>query len=128
MKKILLVEDDPGNALLMRSIIRRGGFEVVITGSGEEGVERALADHPDLILMDLGLPGIDGHEAARRIRESDGYVPIIAVTSNAMAGDRERTLEAGFDGYIEKPYNPLTVMETIIRIARKAESRSRGTT
>ena len=81
-------------------------------GTGEQGIEAAVQEVPDLILMDIQLPGIDGFEATRRIRASTAAreIPIVAVTSYAMTGDRERLLAAGCNGYIEKPINPDTIM------------------
>jgi len=87
----------------------------------KEGVQLAIEEKPDLILMDIKLPGIDGMEATKRIRasESNGKVPIIAITSYAMAGDRERYLKEGFTGYIEKPIDPYKIIKEIEEIWRK---------
>jgi CheY-like chemotaxis protein len=115
MKRILVVEDNGTNMYLIGFILRKNGYEVLEAATGEDGVGLAVKEKPDLILMDLQLPGIDGLEATRRIRESeaDGEVPIVALTSYAMAGDRERALNAGCTGYIEKPINPETFMGDI---------------
>ncbi len=115
MKKVLVVEDNEKNMYLIGFILERMGLSVIRASTGEEGVERALTDRPDLVLMDIQLPGIDGQEATRRIRRSDAgkNVPIVAITSYAMAGDRERLLAAGCSGYIEKPINPETIMTEI---------------
>lgn len=115
MKRILVVEDNEINMYLCSRILKSSGHEVIEARSGEEGVELAIKDKPDLVLMDIQLPGIDGLEATRRIRESkaDGTIPIIALTSYAMAGDREKALSAGCTGYIEKPINPDTFMSEI---------------
>ena len=115
MKRILVVEDNAKNMYLICFIIERMGHTAIRAETGEEGVAIALRERPDLILMDIQLPGIDGHEATRRIRLSDAGrdVPIVAVTSFAMTGDRERLLEAGCTGYIEKPINPETIMKDI---------------
>ncbi len=115
MKRILVVEDNETNMYLIGFILRKNGYEVVEARSGEEGVELALKEKPDLVIMDIQLPGIDGLEATRRIRESkaDGKIPIIALTSYAMAGDREKSLSAGCTGYIEKPINPDTFIDEI---------------
>ncbi len=112
MKKILVVEDNKINMYLCCRILKSSGYEVIEARSGEEGVELALKERPDLILMDIQLPGIDGLETTKRIRklEADGEIPIIALTSYAMAGDRKKTLKAGCTGYIEKPINPKTFM------------------
>jgi two-component system cell cycle response regulator DivK len=117
LKKILVVEDNAKNMYLICFIIERLGHMVFRAGTGEEGVDLALREMPDLILMDIQLPGIDGQEATRRIRRSDAGrdIPIVAITSFAMTGDRERLLEAGCTGYIEKPINPETIMDEIER-------------
>ena len=108
MKRILVIEDNETNMYLIGFILRKNGHEVIEARTGEEGLELAIKDKPDLVLMDIQLPGIDGLEATRRIRESeeDSEVPIIALTSYAMTGDREKSLAAGCTGYIEKPINP----------------------
>ena len=110
MKKILIVEDNEKNMYLISFILKKHEYEVIEAATGEEGVELAIKEKPDLIIMDIQLPGIDGMEATKRIRASkaDGDIPIIALTSYAMAGDKEKALEAGCTGYIEKPINPET--------------------
>ena len=115
MKKILVVEDNETNMYLINFILEKNGYGVIQAKTGEEGVELAIKEKPDLILMDIQLPDIDGLEAARRIRKSkaDDKTPIIALTSYAMAGDRERVLKAGCTGYIEKPINPETFIAEI---------------
>lgn len=115
MKKILVVEDNDKNMYMISFIIQKMGHQVIQARTGEEGVEVAARERPDLILMDIQLPGIDGLETTKRIREHVASLdaPIIAVTSFAMAGDRERLLEAGCNGYIEKPINPDTIMGEI---------------
>jgi len=115
MKRILVIEDNETNIYLIGFILKKNGHEVIEARSGEEGVELAVKEKPDLILMDIQLPGIDGLEATKRIRklEADRKVPIIALTSYAMTGDREKSLAAGCTGYIEKPINPDTFMGEI---------------
>ncbi|MDD5016302.1 MAG: response regulator [Atribacterota bacterium] len=115
MKKILVIEDNDTNMYLISFILKKNGFEVIGARTGEEGVDLALKERPDLIIMDIQLPGIDGLETTRRIRESkaDGGVPIITLTSYAMTGDREKALSAGCNGYLEKPINPDTIMGEI---------------
>jgi len=115
MKRILIIEDNETNIYLISFILKKNGYEVLEAKTGEEGVELALKEKPNLIIMDIQLPGIDGLETTKRIRESkvDGGVPIIALTSYAMTGDRERALSAGCNGYLEKPINPDTIMEEI---------------
>jgi len=103
--RILVVEDNPKNLKLMRDVLTYAGYEVIEATSGEDGVRMAGEASPDLVLMDLQLPGIDGTEALRRIRSSqvNPDVPVVAVTAFAMNEDRERAFEAGFTGYVEKP-------------------------
>ncbi len=101
--RILVVEDNPKNLKLVRDVLTYAGFEVVEATSGEDGVRMALETDPDLILMDLQLPGIDGAEALRQIRMSEKQVPVVAVTAFAMNNDRTLAFDAGFDGYVEKP-------------------------
>ena len=103
--RILVVEDNPTNLKLVRDVLTHSGYEVIEATSGEDGVRLAGEWSPDLILMDLQLPGIDGAEALRQIRASDRNpgVPIVAVTAFAMHEDRERAFDSGFNGYVEKP-------------------------
>lgn len=115
MKKILIIEDNEKNMYLMSFILSKKGYEVLKAETGEKGVELAAKDRPDMILMDIMLPDIDGYEATRRIRSnaSMGKVPIVAVTSYAMTGDREKVMKAGCTGYIEKPIDPDTFVPEI---------------
>ncbi|HJR37145.1 MAG TPA: response regulator [Nocardioidaceae bacterium] len=102
--RILVVEDNAKNMKLVRDVLEYAGYEVIEATTGEEGVARAADSAPDLVLMDLQLPGIDGAEALRRLRTVDHRpVPVVAVTAFAMKEDRDRALAAGFDGYLEKP-------------------------
>jgi two-component system, cell cycle response regulator DivK len=103
--RILVVEDNPLNLKLIRDVLEFEGFDVVTAQSGEEGVAVAASDRVDLVLMDLQLPGIDGHEALVRIRSDPRCraVPVVAVTAFAMKDDIESARRAGFDGYIAKP-------------------------
>lgn len=118
MKKVLVIEDNPDNFRLITYALRRHGYEVIHAKSGEEGIEIAMKEKPEFIIMDINLPGIDGLETTRLIREIKEHekTPIIAITSFAMAGDRERILEAGCNGYFEKPIDPLTIVESIHKI------------
>jgi CheY-like chemotaxis protein len=121
MTKVLVIEDNKNNRYLMSFILKGEGFEVVEAVTGEEGVETAIRERPDIVLMDIQLPGIDGYEATRRIRAShaDKKIPIIALTSYAMTGDCERALAAGCSGYIEKPINPETIIREISAFLRR---------
>ncbi len=115
MKKVLVVEDNDDNLYLIMFILKKGGFEVIEARNGADGVEKAIKEKPDLIIMDIQLPDINGMEATRRIRASkaDGDIPIIALTSYAMPGDRDKALAVGCTGYIEKPINTKTIMAEI---------------
>jgi CheY-like chemotaxis protein len=117
MKKVLVVEDNKDNLRLISYSLRRAGYQVVPAESGERGVELAVSEHPFFIVMDINLPGIDGLEASRRIRQQGegGEVPIVAITSYAMYGDRDRIIDAGCTAYFEKPIDPLTIVERIHR-------------
>lgn len=113
--KILLVEDTPHNLQLMTYLLEMHGHAVSTAVTGERGVDMARASRPDVIVMDLQLPGIDGYEALAALRSVPDLaaVPVIAVTSFAMAGDRRRVLDAGFDHYLTKPIDPETFTEEI---------------
>jgi two-component system, cell cycle response regulator DivK len=105
MAKILLVEDNEMNRDMLSRRLIRNGFEVSIAIDGQQGVEMATSQSPDLILMDMSLPVIDGWEATRRIKANDATrkIPVIALTAHAMAGDREQAMEVGCDDYDTKP-------------------------
>jgi len=102
---ILVVEDNERNLKLLRDVLEYAGYDVRTARTAEDGITSAINDPPDLVLMDLQLPGIDGLEALRRLRENPrtAEIPVVAVTAQAMKQDRERALRAGFDGYVEKP-------------------------
>ncbi len=105
MTRILIVEDNEVNSDMLSRRLRKKGFDVVIAGDGQEGIDRAKSDKPDLILMDISLPGIDGMEVTRRLKadESTRAIPVIALTAHAMDGDREQAMAAGCDEYESKP-------------------------
>jgi len=102
---ILYIEDNPDNSLLVQRALTARGYEVLWAANGASGIEQAEAHPPDLILLDINLPDIDGYEVARRLRAHDGLraVPIMAITANALKGDAEKALAAGCDAYIAKP-------------------------
>ncbi len=102
---ILYIEDNPGNRMLIRRILEAEGYTVIEAVDGPQGLERAEHMTPDLILMDINLPGIDGYELTGLLKKLEhiACVPVIAMTANVMKGDREKTLAAGCDGYIQKP-------------------------
>jgi CheY-like chemotaxis protein len=115
MKRVLIIEDNENNMYLARFILEKNGCKVLEEREGIPGVETALKEKPDLIIMDIQLPDITGLEATRRIRkrESTGKMCIIAFTSYAMVGDREEALAAGCTDYIEKPIDPETFMSRL---------------
>ena len=114
---VLLIEDNEQNRYLATFLLERNGYRVVSAIDGPSGIELAKTLHADLILLDIQLPGMDGYAVARMLRTTVElrYTPIIAVTSYAMVGDREKTIAAGCNGYIEKPINPDTFVEEISR-------------
>jgi CheY-like chemotaxis protein len=101
--RILVAEDNPVNQLLARKLLETRGHDVDVVSDGRRAVEAVGAGGYDLVLMDVQMPEMDGYEAARRIRANGGRLPIVAMTANAMEGDRERCLESGMDGYLSKP-------------------------
>ena len=113
---VLLIEDNEQNRYLGTILLERHGWKVVSTTDGQHGIEIAQTFVPDVILLDIQLPTMDGYTVARKLREIESLrrVPIIAVTSHAMVGDREKSLAAGCDGYIEKPINPETFVSEIV--------------
>jgi two-component system cell cycle response regulator DivK len=115
MKRILVIEDTEDNRLILGDLLKSAGYELIDAADGLEGVAAAEREKPDLILMDIQLPGIDGYEATRRIRAIPelAKVPIIAVTSYALSGDEAKTREAGCDGYVAKPYSPRQLLAKI---------------
>lgn len=110
MKTVLMIEDNEQNMYLLTFLLEASGYRVLQAMSGPEGIALALANDVDIILLDIQLPGMDGYTVAREIRKHPGRTetPIVAVTSYAMAGDRENALAAGCTGYMEKPINPET--------------------
>ncbi|MDP3479248.1 MAG: response regulator [Desulfoprunum sp.] len=121
MRTVLVIEDNKDNLKIVTYALQRAGYTVIAAESGEEGFELALKKKPLFILMDINLPGMDGLETTKRIRssEADGCIPIIAITSYAMSGDRERILAAGCNGYFEKPIDPITIVEQIHKLLGK---------
>jgi two-component system cell cycle response regulator DivK len=121
--KILLVEDNEQNRYLATFILERVGYEVIHAPDGAAAIAAALTMDLDLVLLDVQLPGMDGHEVARALRQIPGFseTPIIAVTSYAMVGDREKALAAGCNGYLEKPINPETFAAEVASFRRAAK-------
>ncbi len=115
-KRILVVEDTEDNRQIVRDLLASAGYELIEAVDGEAGVAMAAAHKPDLILMDLQLPVIDGYEATRRIKADPAlrHIPIIAVTSYALSGDEAKTRAAGCDGYVAKPFSPRQLLAAVI--------------
>lgn len=115
--KILLIEDNAQNRYLTKFLLEQSGHEVLQAETGPQGLEMAAEAAPDLILLDIQLPSMDGHAVARKLKSDEGLrsIPIVAVTSYAMAGDREKCIEAGAEGYIEKPINPESFVAEVER-------------
>jgi len=118
MAKILIVEDNPKNRdMLSRRLIKRG-YEIVMAEDGQEGIDMTKSEMPDLILLDMSLPVIDGWGVAKHLKGDDAtkHIPIIALTAHAMAGDREKTLEAGCDEYDTKPIRLPQLLEKMEKL------------
>ena len=114
-KRILIIEDQEDNRAIMRDLLTGAGFELIEAVDGEEGVKLAQSERPDLILMDIQLPIIDGYEATRQIRAIVDLksIPIIAVTSYALSGDEAKTRAAGCNGYVAKPFSPRQLLAKV---------------
>ncbi len=117
MKKILIVEDNEKNMKLVRDILRHNGYATLEATTGGEGVRLATAEAPDLVLMDIQLPDIDGIEALRRIREDRSLdaVPVIAVSASVMPDDQQKIVTSGFDAFVTKPINLKQFLDTVKR-------------
>jgi two-component system cell cycle response regulator DivK len=120
--KILYVEDNEDNIFMLKSRLTRAGFTMIIATDGAQGVAMALSERPDIILMDLSLPVLDGWEATRQIKAASDtkHIPVIALTANAMAGDREKALAAGCDDYDTKPIELPRLLGKINALAGRA--------
>ncbi|MBC8100581.1 MAG: response regulator [Armatimonadetes bacterium] len=122
---ILYIEDNPQNLRLIRRMLSTADYTILEAFKGETGIQLALQHRPDLILVDINLPDMDGTEVAQRIKATPGYeqIPIIALTANAMHGDRERFLAKGCDGYIAKPVSRSELLEVTAHfLAKRATS------
>lgn len=124
--RILLIEDNAQNRYLARFLLEQRGHEILQAETGSQGLEMASGSHPNLILLDIQLPGMDGYAVASALKNNPQlkHIPIIAVTSYAMTGDREKCLAAGAEGYIEKPINPDTFVAEVERFLRPASEDS----
>jgi two-component system cell cycle response regulator DivK len=114
-KRILVVEDQEDNRQILRDLLGNAGYELTEAENGEEAIAAVAKQRPDLILMDIQLPLMDGYEATRRIRTNPDLnsVPIIAVTSYALTGDEDKARAAGCDGYVSKPYSPRDLLAKV---------------
>jgi two-component system, cell cycle response regulator DivK len=114
-ERILVVEDNDKNMKLFRDVLQATGYETLEATTGEEAVDLALAQQPALVLMDVQLPGIDGIQALAQLRGDPrtASIPVLALTAQAMQGDRERFLDAGFDGYLSKPVNVVELVNAV---------------
>jgi two-component system, cell cycle response regulator DivK len=114
-ERVLVVEDNQKNMKLFRDVLQAAGYETLEAATGEEAVEVARASVPALVLMDVQLPGIDGVETLARLRgdERTASIPVLALTAQAMHGDRERFLASGFDGYLSKPVDVVELIGTV---------------
>ncbi len=114
---VLYVEDNSDNRLLVRRVLQAEGYQVLEAGSAQQALETVLTNPPDLILMDINLPGVDGYTLTAQVKSipSLSRIPIIALTANVMKGDRERFIEAGFDEYLAKPVDIDELLATVAR-------------
>jgi two-component system, cell cycle response regulator DivK len=114
-RRILLIEDHEDNRRIVRDLLTPAGYEVIEAVTGEDGVAMADSHRPDLILMDIQLPVLDGYETTRRIKADPAlkHIPVIAVTSYALSGDEAKTKAAGCDGYVAKPFSPRQLLAKI---------------
>ncbi|NND99865.1 MAG: response regulator [Pirellulaceae bacterium] len=124
MKRILLVEDNELNCDMLRRRLERRGFEVITADDGQKGIDTAESEMPDLILMDMSLPVIDGWDATRRLKANPatGSIPVLALTAHAMEGEREKALAAGCDDYDTKPVDLSRLLEKIEAILGKDDA------
>ena len=106
-RKLLIVEDNQDNRELAIKVLKNKGYEIIEAVDGEEAIEKAISEKPDLILLDISLPKLDGYEVAKRLKSMEEFqeIPIVAFTAHAMKGDREKVIAGGFEGYISKPIN-----------------------
>lgn len=117
-RKVLIVEDNEDNRIVYSTMLRHFGFDVDEAENGAEGILKARTNHPDLILMDIAIPLVDGWEAVQRLKKdpATSHIPIVALTAHAMPADRERAVQVGCDGYLAKPCEPRAVVEEVKRI------------
>jgi len=126
MTKVLVAEDNPVNRELLRELLENRGYSVIEACNGQEALDMVELSQPDLLLLDIGMPVLDGFALVRKIRENPGLatLPVLAVTAYAMPDDRDNVLNAGFDGYISKPINARDLANELERLLRKREDRN----
>jgi two-component system cell cycle response regulator DivK len=118
MKRILIAEDNPASREFLTELLGAQGFEVIVTEDGESALQRVKQEPPDLVLLDIQMPGMDGYEVLRRLRadKATAALKIVACTAYAMAGDEDKALAAGFDGYITKPIRAAALRQQIQKL------------
>ena len=123
-QRILVIEDNPLNLELVRALLEAHGYEVIDSGSAEEGIERARTEKPQLIFMDLGLPGTDGFAATQLLKADAAtrHIPVVALTAHAMKGDDERARRAGCDGYLTKPIDTRSFPAVVARFLGREDN------
>lgn len=123
MKKVLVVEDNNDNREVYVTVLRHYGYDVIEAVNGEQGLQKAQQEKPDIILMDLSLPVIDGWEATKRLKANQELktIPVIAITAHAMSGDEARALEVGCNGYLSKPCMPKDIISIVKKFIGESE-------
>ncbi len=124
--KILLVEDNENNRYLAQFLLEREGFAIEVAANGRQALEAARRNRPDLVVLDIQMPEMDGYETAERFKSDPALrdIPLVGVSSYAMTGDRDRALKAGFAGYIEKPINPDTFGQEVKKFHKNEASQT----
>ena len=125
MTTVLVAEDNPVNCELLRELLETRGYSVIEAPDGQEALRMIEQSHPDIVLLDIGMPVLDGFAVIRKIRENPSLarLPVLAITAYAMRGDRESVMNAGFDGYFSKPINSSDVSNEIERLLQRREDR-----
>jgi len=128
MIKVFIAEDNAVNRELLRELLESRGYTVVEACDGEEALRMIEQTQPDIVLLDIGMPVLDGFAVVRQLRQNPrlSALPAVAVTAYAMQGDRERILNSGFDGYLSKPINPRSLAEELDRLLRKRDKKARA--
>ncbi len=126
--RVLLVEDNPDNFELVRFLLEHAGYQVLEAHDGQKGLDLARRELPDLVVMDLSLPGVDGWTAARELKADPktASIPLLALTAHTLPGDRNRALESGFNGYISKPINIKSFADDIAQVLQAKTTSKKG--